>query len=142
MAYQLQPGLLNIDRGSFPYDSAPDVISVYPQPSALNTCCRPSTMEYGTAPYMAGKGAPNELIMLDDELRPQSTKQFKKLLVKTYDRNFFPLNDMSRIGPAPAMPWDPGSTRAEKQNFLFSARYCKGPNGSCSPGQDLRAGNN
>jgi hypothetical protein len=99
-------------------------------------------MEYGTAPYMAGKGAPNELIMLDDELRPQSTKQFKKILVRTYERNFFPLNDVSRIGPAPTMPWDPGSTRAEKQNFLFTARYCKGPNGECYPGHDMRAGNN
>jgi len=124
MAYQLQPGLLNVDEKSFPSNSARDVISVYPQPSSLNTCCRASTMEYGTAPYMAGKGAPNELIMVDDELRSQSTKRFKKVLVRTYERDFFPLQDMSRIGPAPTMSWDPGSTRADKQNALFSARYC------------------
>ena len=123
MAYQLQPGLLNIDSKSFPSDSAYDVISVYPQSSSLNTCCRASTMEYGTAPYMAGKGAPNELIMIDDELRPQSTKQFKKVLVR-YERGFFPLQDMTRIGAAPTMMWDPGSTRADKQNALFTARYC------------------
>ena len=142
MAYQLQPGLMNIDRESFPYDSAPDVVTVYPQPSSLNTCCRASTMEYGTAPYMAGKGAPNELIMIDDELRPQSTKYFKKILVPTYSRGFFPLQDVRRIGPAPTMQWDPGSTRADKQNFLFGARYCKGPNGSCAPGPDSRVRNN
>jgi len=134
MAYQLQPGLLNIDETHFPSNSAHDVISVYPQPSSLHTCCRASTMEYGTAPYMAGKGAPNGLIMLDDELRAQSTKQFKKVLVRTYERGFFPLQDVSRAGPAPTMTWDPGSTRAEKQNFLFKARYCKGPDGTqCSP---------
>jgi hypothetical protein len=133
MAYQLQPGLTLLDREAFPSNSAYDAFAVYPQPSHFTKCCRASTMEYGTAPYMAGKGAPNELIMVDDELRSQSTKQFKKLLVPTYSRNFFPLQDMSRIGPAPTMPWDPGSTRAEKQNALFSARYCKGPNGSCYP---------
>ena len=134
MAYQLQPGLLNIDDKSFPSNNAYDAISVYPQSTSLNTCCRASTMEYGTAPYMAGKGAPNELIMIDDELRPQSTKHFKKVLVRTYERGFFPLQDMARAGPAPTMMWDPGSTRADKQNFLFGARYCKGPNGTqCSP---------
>jgi hypothetical protein len=90
-------------------------------------------MEYGTAPYMAGKGAPNELIMVDDELRSQSTKRFKRLLIPTYERNFFPLQDMTRIGAAPTMAFDPGSTRAEKQNALFKARYCKGPNGTCYP---------
>ena len=125
MAYQLQPGLRNIDGKSFPSESAYDAISVYPQPSSLNTCCRASTMEYGTAPYMAGKGAPNELIMVDDELRPQSTTRFNKVLVRTYERDFFPLQDMSRIGPAPTMMFDPGSTRADKQNALFTARYCR-----------------
>ena len=124
MAYQLQPGLLNIDGKSFPNDTAYDVISIYPQPSSLHTCCRASTMEYGTAPYMAGKGAPNHLIMLDDELRPQSTTRFNKVLVRTYERDFFPLQDMSRVGPAPTMTFDPGSTRADKQNAMFTARYC------------------
>ena len=133
MAYQLQPGLNNIDIDSFPSNSAYDAVTVYPQPSKFTKCCRASTMEYGTAPYMAGKGAPNELIMVDDELRSQSTKQFKKVLVRTYERSFFPLQDMSRIGPAPTIPWDPGSTRSEKQNALFGARYCRGPNGTCYP---------
>ncbi len=133
MAYQLQPGLLNIDGESFPTNSAYDSLCVYPQPSSLNTGGRVSTMEYGTAPYMAGKGAPNRLIMVDDELRSQSTKQFKKVFVPTYERGFFPLQDVSRAGPARTMSWDPGSTRSDKQNFLFKARYCKGPNGTCSP---------
>ena len=124
MAYQLQPGLLNIDKIAFPPECAYDAITVYPQPSSLNTCCRASTMEYGTAPYMAGKGAPNDLMMLDDALRPQSTKRFNKVLVRTYERDLFPLQDMSRIGPAPTMSFDPGSTRADKQNALFTRRYC------------------
>jgi hypothetical protein len=124
MAYQLQPGLLNIDKKAFPQECAFDAITVYPQPSVLNYCCRPSTMEYGTAPYMAGKGAPNELIMVDDELRPQSTKRFNKVLVRTYERDLFPLQDVSRVGPAPTMSFDPGSTRADKQNALFTRRYC------------------
>jgi hypothetical protein len=135
MAYQLQPGLLNVDRDAFPYDSAYDAVTVYPQPSKFTKCCRASTMEYGTAPYMAGKGAPNELIMVDDELRSQSTSRFRKVLVRTYEGSgFFPLQDVSRAGQAPTMTWDPGSTRADKQNFLFKARYCKGPDGSqCAP---------
>ena len=124
MAYQLQPGLTNIDRNTLPPECAYDGITIYPQPSSLNTCCRASTMEYGTAPYMAGKGAPNHLIMVDDELRPQSTKRFNKVLVRTYERDFFPLQDMSRIGRAPTMSFDPGSTRADKQNAMFTARYC------------------
>jgi hypothetical protein len=124
MAYQLQPGLLNIDKIAFPPECAYDAITVYPQPSSLHTCCRASTMEYGTAPYMAGKGAPNDLMMLDDALRPQSTKRFNKVLVRTYERDLFPLQDMSRIGPAPTMSFDPGSTRADKQNALFTRRYC------------------
>jgi hypothetical protein len=124
MAYQLQPGLTNIDKKAFPSECAPDVITVYPQPSVLNYCCRPSTMEYGTAPYMAGKGAPNELMMLDDALRPQSTKRFNKVLVRTYERDFFPLQDMSRIGPQRTMSFDPASSRADKQNALFTRRYC------------------
>ena len=142
MAYQLQPGLLNTDRESFPVNRAYDYVPAYPQPSSLNTCCRPSTMEYGTAPYMAGKGAPGHLIMVDDELRSQSTKQFKKVLVPTYERGLFPIQDVSRIGPARTMSWDPGSTRSDKQNFLFNARYCKGPNGTCSPHADSRGRNN
>ena len=126
MAYQLQPGLTNIDRKTLPPECAYDGITIYPQPSNLNyySQCRPSTMEYGTAPYMAGKGAPNHLIMLDDALRPQSTMRFNKVLVRTYERDFFPLQDMSRIGPAPTMRFEPESTRAITQNAMFTARYC------------------
>ena len=125
MAYQLQPGLLNIDKKAFPSECAFDAITVYPQPGNLNYCCRPSTMEYGTAPYMAGKGAPNELMMVDDALRPQSTKRFNKVLVRTYERDLFPLQDMSRICPQRTLSFDPGSTRADKQNALFTRRYCR-----------------
>jgi hypothetical protein len=124
MAYQLQPGLTNIDRQTLPPECAFDGITVYPQPSSLNYCCRASTMEYGTAPYMAGKGAPNHLIMVDDELRPQTTTRFNKVLVRTYERDFFPLQDVSRAGQAPTMTFDPASTRAQKQNAMFTVRYC------------------
>ena len=124
MAYQLQPGLTNVDRQSLPPECAFDGITVYPQPSSLHYCCRASTMEYGTAPYMAGKGAPNHLIMLDDELRPQATTRFNKVLVRTYERDFFPLQDVSRAGQAPTMTFDPASTRAEKQNAMVTVRYC------------------
>ena len=124
MAYTLQPGLTQIDKKAIPGVCADETFFVYPQPSSLHYCCRPSTMEYGTAPYMAGKGAPAELISLDDELRPQSTTRFNKVLVRTYERNFFPLQDLSCIGPAPTMTYDPTSSRANLQNAMFNQRYC------------------
>jgi hypothetical protein len=59
MAYQLQPGLSRVqNKGAIPPVKANDEIFVYPQPSGLNCGgCRPNTMLYGTAPYMAGKGS-------------------------------------------------------------------------------------
>ena len=59
MAYQLQPGLAIVQNvGARPSVKANEEVFVYPQPSTLNYCCRPNTMLYGTAPYMAGKGSP------------------------------------------------------------------------------------
>lgn len=81
-------------------------------------------MLYGTAPYMAGKGAPEHLVDLDDSLRPQSTTQFNKLLAKTYEKNFFPLQNMECSTPLRVMEYEPMSTRAEVQNGLFNRRYC------------------
>ena len=130
-AYTLQPGLTQIDRKAFPKDCAfgGDLQGAFPppQPSALNYCCRPSTMEYGTAPYMAGKGAPGHLISVDDELRPQSTKRFGKVLIEPFARNFFPLADVHCLGPQRTMGVDPASTRAQTQNGLFQKRYCGAP---------------
>ena len=124
MAYQLQPGLSIVQNpGALPPVMATDEVFVYPQPSSLNNCCRPNTMLYGTAPYKAGKGAPSEFIETSDVLRPQSTSFFKKVVVQTYERNLFPLQDIDL--PPRAMAYEPASSRAEVQNELFSMRYNK-----------------
>ena len=130
-SYTLQPGLTQIDRKTFPlacaYGGDLQGAFPYPEPSSLHYAGRPSTMEYGTAPYMAGKGAPNHLIGLDDELRPQSTKRFGKVLIQPYARNLFPLENVSCLGPQRTMSMDPASTRAQTQNGMFQKRYCGAP---------------
>ena len=125
MAYQLQPGLTQVDPRTIPTPCAKDFIFEYPAPSSLNFYGRPNTMVYGTAPYMAGKGAPADLIMLDDELRPQSTSQFKKIYVDTIAKNTFPWQNVSCLGPQRTMAVDPLSTRASMQNSMFLQRYEK-----------------
>ena len=125
MAYQLQPGLSIVQNaGAIAPVKATDEVFVYPQPSSLNCGgCRPNTMLYGTAPYMAGKGAPANLIDTSDQLRPQSTSRFNKVVVPTYERNLFPLTNMECKLPLRSMTYDPSSTRAELQNGLFEQRY-------------------
>jgi hypothetical protein len=125
MAYQLQPGLAIIQNsGALPSVKATEEIFVYPQPSSLNCGdCRPNTMLYGTAPYMAGKGSPAQFIDVSDQLRPQSTSKFNKTIVPTYERNLFPLNNMECKLPIRTMTYEPSSTRAELQNGLFEQRY-------------------
>lgn len=121
--YTLQAGLKVVNDHAVPIYKASEEVFAYPVPSNLNNCCRPSTVLYGTAPYMAGKGAPNELIMLDDSLRPQSTQLFKKYYdQKPYD---FPSKDVSCRLPPRVRKFDPESTRGELQNALFLQRYCK-----------------
>ena len=103
---------------------ATDEVFVYPQPSTLNCGgCRPNTMLYGTAPYMAGKGSPAQHIDTSDELRPQSTSRFNKTIVPTYERRLFPLSNMECKVPLRTMSYEPSSTRAELQNGLFQQRY-------------------
>jgi hypothetical protein len=80
-------------------------------------------MLYGTAPYMAGKGAPAQYIETSDQLRPQSTSQFNKILAKTYERNFHPLQNVECKLPLRTKTYEPMSTRAETQNGLFQQRY-------------------
>ena len=80
-------------------------------------------MLYGTAPYMAGKGAPARYIDVSDELRPQSTTRFGKLIVPTYERNLFPLVNVECKVPLRTLSYEPMSTRAELQNGLFQQRY-------------------
>jgi len=89
MAYQLQPGLAIVQNaGALPAVKATEEIFVYPQPSSINCGgCRPNTMLWGTAPYMAGKGSPAQYIDVSDQLRPQTTSRFNKVVVPTYERN-------------------------------------------------------
>lgn len=125
MAYQLQPGLSIVqNKGALPQVKATEEVFVYPQPSTLNCGgCRPNTMLYGTAPYMAGKGSPAQYINTSDELRPQSTSRFNKHIVQTYERNLFPLTNMECKTPLRTIRYEPVSTRAELQNGLFQQRY-------------------
>ena len=124
MAYQLQPGLKLVQNPAVPVNCATEEVFVYPQPSTLNYgSSRPNTMIYGTAPYMAGKGAPAEFIDTSDELRPQSTSRFNKVLAKTYEQNLFPLQNMECKLPLQSISYEPMSTRSEVQNSMFQQRY-------------------
>ena len=124
MAYQLQPGMKMVQDHAVPSVCATEEVFVYPQPSTLNYgSSRPNTMIYGTAPYMAGKGAPAQYIETSDQLRPQSTSQFNKILAKTYERNFHPLQNVECKLPLRTKTYEPMSTRAETQNCLFQQRY-------------------
>jgi hypothetical protein len=126
MAYQLQPGLKLVQNPAHPPVCATEEVFVYPQPSTLNYgSSRPNTMLYGTSPYMAGKGSPAQFIETSDQLRPQSTSQFNKIVTKTYEKNFFPLQDMTCKLPPRTMSYEPASTRAELQNAQFQQRYLK-----------------
>src|SRR6056300_1324104 len=124
MAYQLQPGMKVVKDHAVPSVCATEEVFVYPQPSTLNYgSSRPNTMLYGTAPYMAGKGAPAQYIETSDQLRPQSTTRFNKTIVQTYERNLFPLTNMECKVPLRTMKYEPTSTRADLQNGLFQKRY-------------------
>jgi hypothetical protein len=124
MAYQLQPGLSIVENAdALPTKKATDEVFVYPQPSHLNYGSRPNTMLYGTAPYMGGKGSPAEFIETSDQLRPQATTRFNKVIVPTYERNLFPLTNVECKVPLRTIRYEPSSTRAELQNGLFDQRY-------------------
>jgi len=127
MAYSLQTHSKLLDVQAHPAVGATDEVFVYPQPSSLNyDGGRPNTMIYGTAPYMAGNGAPGHLVMVDDELRPQSTSQFKKVYVDTVQKNTFPWQKMDCSMPLRTVGFDPASTRVQVQNALFRKRYNNG----------------
>lgn len=123
MAYQLQPGLTLLQHDAVPVVKATEEVFVYPQPSALNYCCRPSTMIYGTAPYMAGNGSPARYIEVSDQLRPQSTTRFGKVLVKPHEGGYFPISNMECKVPLRTLSYEPMSTRAYIQNSMFNQRY-------------------
>jgi len=127
MAYQLSTSPVQVDAGSAPPQCATDNFFVYPQPANNPQNCgssRPNTELYGTAPYYAGKGAPAELVDVQDRLRPQSTARFGRVLVES-DRQFHPYQDMS-CSPMPIKVRTsyPSSTRSDIQNASFSQRYC------------------
>ena len=124
MAYQLQPGMKIVQNPALPPVCATEEVFVYPQPSTLNYgSSRPNTMLYGTSPFMAGKGAPAHFIETSDELRPQSTSQFNKIITNTYEKNFFPLQDVACKLPPRTLSYEPASTRADLQNGQFQQRY-------------------
>lgn len=119
----LQPNVPRLEQPAVPENCATDFVFAYPQSTEQNYCCRPNTMIYGTAPYMAGKGAPSDLVVLEDEMRPQTTKRFNKSYVDTYEKNVHPLQNMKCSQPLRVWSDNPGSTRASVQNCLFQQRY-------------------
>ena len=124
MAYQLQPGMKIVTDKAVPPVCATEEVFVYPQPSTLNYgSSRPNTMLYGTAPFMAGKGAPAQYIETSDLLRPQSTSQFNKILVKTHEKYLHPLQNVECKVPLRTRTYEPSSCRADVQNGLFQQRY-------------------
>jgi|TARA_B110000444_G_scaffold30512_1_gene25719 hypothetical protein len=125
MAYQLQPGLSLVQNPAHPPVCATDEVFVYPQPSTLNYGGRPNTMLYGTAPYMAGKGSPAQFIETSDQLRPQSTSTFNTSIAKTYENQYFPIQNVECKLPLRTRTYEPASTRAMTQNVVFNQRYAK-----------------
>jgi|TARA_B100000767_G_scaffold248647_1_gene249713 hypothetical protein len=125
MAYQLQPGLSLVQNPAHPPVCATDEVFVYPQPSTLNYGGRPNTMLYGTSPYMAGKGSPAQFIETSDQLRPQSTSTFNTSIAKTYENQYFPIQNVECKLPLRTRTYEPASTRAMTQNVVFNQRYAK-----------------
>ena len=125
MAYQLQPGLSLVQNPAHPPVCATDEVFVYPQPSTLNYGGRPNTMLYGTAPYMAGKGSPAQFIETSYQLRPQSTSTFNTSIAKTYENQYFPIQNVECKLPLRTRTYEPASTRAMTQNVVFNQRYAK-----------------
>ena len=125
MAYQLTTADFQTDARGAPPQCATDNFFAYPSPANQSNCgsCRPNTELYGTAPYYAGKGAPSQLVDVQDRLRPQSTTRFGRVLVES-ERQLHPLQDMGCAGPVQVRTSYPSSTRTHMQNASFSQRYC------------------
>ena len=125
MAYQLSTHSKIMDEQAKPARSAGSDVFVYPQPSSLNYGSRPQTILFGTAPYKAGKGAPAHLIETDDELRPQSTSRFGKVVAEPITQHLHPVleGDAIRCKLPQRTAELPSSSRADVQNILFAQRY-------------------
>jgi hypothetical protein len=121
-SFTLQPGLTRLANISQP--GCDNSFTPYPtHDSRPNWSSRPQFSEFCHSPYMAGKGVPGHLILEEDAMRPQSTKRFGKVLVNTYERNFFPLQDNLCLGQPQTARYNPVDTRAQLQNGLFQKRY-------------------
>lgn len=122
MSKSLDTSKIVLDAEGLPSDCATSWLMTPPSVTNLNYAGsgRASTPIYGTAPYMGGKGAPGELIMVDDMLRPQSTSFFKK---GYQGRPYDTLSDMSCSVPLRTMDSNPASSRANIQNQMFGKRY-------------------
>lgn len=128
MAYLLKPNEHRLGMEDLPAHRATDMTVEPPRPTSLNYCSdRPNTMLYGTAPYMAGKGAPPNVdaIMLEDFLRPQSTSRFNRNYVDNRQYGLFPILDVSCSLPPRVHATDPISTTALIQNMYYSDTFCK-----------------
>lgn len=123
MAQNLNTSSIMLDWETLPKECATSNFVAPPTLSNLNYAGsgKASTPIYGTSPYMAGKGAPGHVIMVDDMLRPQSSSYFKKGYTgRPHD---FPTNNMDCSVPLRTRPSDPVSSRANVQNDMFSRRY-------------------
>jgi len=128
MAYQLQPGLKVLENAGKPAEAPTDNFFSYPQNSNDQTRfgSRPQTMLYGTAPARFGKGAPARFIDTSDELRPQSTSRFNRVVAMPVEQRLHPMQDeklMQQRMPLRVQETEPTSSRADVQNELFVQRY-------------------
>lgn len=119
---KLDTSRIVLDPEGLPTDCATEWLMTPPEVTNLNYAGsgRASTPIYGTSPYMGGKGAPGNLIMVDDMLRPQSTSFFRK---GWQGRPYDTLSDMSCSVPLRTRSWDPTSSRSDIQNALFGRKY-------------------
>ena len=124
-SYLLKPNDNRMGVEDLPRHQAVDMLMMPPQSTNLNYGDRPNTMLYGTAPYMAGKGPDTSRgILLEDELRPQSTSRFNRNFVDNTTMRYFPFVDMKCSQPLRVISRDPMSTTSVRQNCVFSGVNC------------------
>ena len=120
--YSLQTGLKWMDSETKPPGCSDEIIFDYPKPSTRNRNHRgeQSTYLYGTAPFMAQKGAPASLIDESDDLIPQDTSRFNRYY-QTKPHDFPKQYDIDL--PVKARSWDPASSRSDVHNEMFRRKY-------------------
>jgi len=65
---------------------------------------------------------PEQMVTIEDTLRPQSTFDFKK----QYSDQAYDFPNLYITADFPIMSWDPVSTYADDQNTRFQMRYMNG----------------